>query len=135
QPRSWSETGALQGEINFDAGSDTQGPLDIGVSLVRPTPANTSTQRAEQRIIVTGDGDFVSNTYLGNGDNLNLGLNIVNWLSHDDKLIAIRATTAPDTALNLSYITSLLVGFGFLFALPIALLGTGLTIWLRRRKR
>jgi ABC-type uncharacterized transport system involved in gliding motility auxiliary subunit len=134
-PRSWSETGEIKGEISFDAGSDIQGPLDIAVSLTRALPDNANTQGKEQRVVVMGDGDFVSNTYLGNGDNLNLGLNIVNWLSHDDKLIAIRAITAPDTELNLSFTASVLIGFGFLFALPLALLIAGLTIWLKRRKR
>lgn len=134
-PRSWSETGELKGEIQFDAGSDSQGPLDIGVSLTREPPVSASTQRTQQRVVVMGDGDFVSNMYLGNGGNLNLGLNIVNWLSHDDKLIAIGAATAPDTTLNLSRTASLMIGFGFLFVLPLALLGAGLTIWLKRRKR
>ena len=109
--------------------------LDIAVSLTRANPGESNSKHTEQRLVVMGDGDFVSNTYLGNGDNLNLGLNIVNWLSHDDQLIAIRARTAPDTTLNLSFTASLLIGFGFLFVLPLALLIAGLTIWLKRRKR
>lgn len=84
---------------------------------------------------VIGDGDFLSNTYLGNGGNLNLGINIINWLSRDDNLIAISATTAPDTQLNLSRNAALLIGFGFLFALPLALFAAGWMIWLKRRRR
>ncbi|WP_255210745.1 hypothetical protein [Methylogaea oryzae] len=49
-----------------------------------------------------GDGDFLSNTYLGNGGNLNLGLNLVQWLSHNDQLINIPAKTASDAKLELS---------------------------------
>ncbi|MEW6354405.1 MAG: GldG family protein [Pseudomonadota bacterium] len=139
QQRSWSESGALQGEITLDQGKDIAGPLNIAVALTRATPDATqvSTQKSatEQRIVVTGDGDFLSNTYLGNGGNLELGLNIVNWLSHDDALIAISARTAPDTRLTLSDTASLFIGFGFLFVLPLALVGAGLTIWLKRRKR
>ncbi len=134
-PRSWSETGELKGEISFDEGSDIKGPLDIAVGLTRAAPGEPDPSRPEQRAVVMGDGDFLSNTYLGNGDNLNLGLNVANWLSHDDKLIAISATTAPDTTLNLSNTATYAIGFGFLFALPFALFATGLTIWLKRRKR
>ena len=31
--------------------------------------------------VILGDGDFLSNTYFANQGNLNLGLNIVNWLN------------------------------------------------------
>ena len=82
-----------------------------------------------------GDGDFLSNTFLGNGGNLDLGLNTVNWLNHDDSLIAVGSRTAPDTTLNLSRTATAVMGFGFLFFLPLLLLGLGLTLWLKRRKR
>lgn len=91
--------------------------------------------KKEQRIVVMGDGDFLSNTFLGNGGNLDLGLNLVNWLNHDDTLIAVGARTAPDTTLNLSRTATAVIGLGFLFFLPLLLLGFGLTIWLKRRKR
>lgn len=139
QERTWSETGQLQGEVTLDAGKDQAGPLDIGISLVREAPVTAETKPtaapAQQRIVITGDGDFLSNTYLGNGGNLDLGLNIINWLSHDDSLIAIRASTAPDTALNLSRTAAFIISLGFLFILPLLLFGAGLVIWLRRRKR
>jgi ABC-type uncharacterized transport system involved in gliding motility auxiliary subunit len=139
--RSWSETGKLQGQISFDEGVDVGGPLNIGIAAVRDrkfttTPsAKTSTDAAgEQRAVVIGDGDFLANAYLGNGGNLNMGMNMVNWLSRDDQLISIPAKTALDTALNLSQTQMVLIGFGFLLLLPLLLLGGGLGIWLRRRK-
>ncbi|MCL5801169.1 MAG: GldG family protein [Gammaproteobacteria bacterium] len=153
--RSWSETGDLNGEIALDRGMDVAGPLAIGVSLTREAPQTFDAQgstnvaggrmpeatgsagadKKEQRIVVMGDGDFLSNTFLGNGGNLDLGLNIVNWLNHDDTLIAVGARTAPDTTLNLSRTATAVIGLGFLFFLPLLLLGFGLTLWLKRRKR
>ncbi len=136
--RSWAETGALSGAISLDPGKgDKQGPLNLGVALVRDAPEDTGARgtQHEQRIVITGDGDFLSNTYLGNGGNLDLGLNIINWLAHDDSLISIPAKTAPDTALHLSRTASLLIGLGLLFVVPLMLLASGLLIWLRRRKR
>jgi len=141
-PRSWAESAALQGEVQFDKGSDIPGPLTVGVALSRaPDDGAEESVEApaggarEQRVVVICDGDFLSNAYLGNGGNLDLGLNIVNWLSHDDSFIAISAKTAPDLSLNLSRTASGVIGLGFLFVLPAALLGSGLFIWLRRRKR
>lgn len=139
--RSWSETGKLQGQISFDEGVDVGGPLNIGIAAVRerkftasPSAKASADAAGEQRAMVIGDGDFLANAYLGNGGNLNMGMNMVNWLSRDDQLIAIPAKTALDTALNLSQTEMVLIGFGFLLLLPLLLLGSGLGIWLRRRK-
>jgi hypothetical protein len=86
-------------------------------------------------VVVVGDGDFLSNSYVGNGGNLNLGLNLVNWRAADEGLVSIPPRTAPDTELSLSRDNSLLIGFGFLFALPAAFAAAGLGVWLRRRGR
>ncbi|MDZ4263534.1 MAG: Gldg family protein [Pseudomonadota bacterium] len=143
--KSWSETGVLAGEIDFDASKDIAGPLTIGISATR-TPhdehgehdeiekSDVESSAREQRVVVIGDGDFLSNAYVGNGGNLNLGMNIINWLSRDDQLLSIPAKTAPDTSLSLSKTDSLIIGFGFLLVLPLLLLLSGLVIWLKRRK-
>ena len=139
--RSWTESGELAGEIQFDADSDERaGPLDLGVALTRSLPAGDGGETdgedsREQRIVVIGDGDFLSNTYLGNAGNLDLGLNIVNWLSHDEDYIDIRIKSAPDTSLELGRIAQGVIGLGFLIGLPLLLLLTGAIIWLRRRRR
>ncbi|MBI5041055.1 MAG: Gldg family protein [Gammaproteobacteria bacterium] len=144
--RAWTETGELSGEIRYDAGGDERaGPLDIGFVLTRARPGDTakSTGSAanpddasqQQRVIVVGDGDFLSNAYLGNGGNLDLGLNMVHWLSNDDSFIAIRAKAGPDQSLTLTSTAQAVIGAGFLFGMPLALLGSGVFIWLRRRKR
>jgi ABC-type uncharacterized transport system involved in gliding motility auxiliary subunit len=132
---SWNETGQMAGEIfNGDNDDEISGPLSIGFSLAAGYQDDEET-KSEQRIIVVGDADFLSNRYLGNGGNLDLGVNIVNWLSLDDKLISISPRAAPDTRLELSKIQQLFIGFGFLLILPVLLFGCGLTIWLKRRNR
>jgi len=140
--RSWTELGELKGEIQFDKNTDERaGPLDIGVALTATEPSSNDSSDAsdtsphEQRVIVMGDGDFLSNTYLGNAGNLDLGLNMVHWLSHDDAFIDIRVKAAPDTTLELGRIAQAVIGLGFLIGLPLLLLGSGVVIWLRRRRR
>jgi ABC-type uncharacterized transport system involved in gliding motility auxiliary subunit len=160
--RSWTETGPIEGKIAFEADKgERQGPLDVGYSLTRmvqpeakpdqPPPADAAPkpeeqkaadpskaeakQPVEQRIVVIGDGDFLSNAFLGNGGNLDLGVNIVQWLSRSDALINIPAKTAPDRKLELSPLASGVIGAGFLFVLPLALIGTGAAIWFKRRRR
>lgn len=152
--RAWTETGEIKGEIRFDEGTEERaGPLTLGVVLTRERSApdgktdaggddKQDTGKAaaasgagEQRVAVVGDGDFLSNVYLGNGGNLDLGLALIHWLTHDDRFITIKAKTAPDRTLALSRTASAVIGFGFLFGLPLLLLGTGVYVWYRRGRR
>lgn len=136
QTRSWSETGEISGSIRFDIGADIAGPLTIGVALTRQQPSNTEDDPdAQQRVVVLGDGDFLSNAYLGNGGNLALGMNMVNWLAHDDSFIDIPVKTATDRNLQLSTLAQGVIGIGFLFVLPLLLVSIGFVIWWRRRNR
>ena len=134
---SWNETGNMQGDkqaelYNGDNDDEISGPFKIGITLSKSHESDQGST-FEQRIAVVGDADFLSNQYLGSGSNLELGLNLANWLSHDDNLIAISPRAAPDTRLELSRLQQIIIGIGFLLVLPLSLFGAGLTIWLKRR--
>jgi ABC-type uncharacterized transport system involved in gliding motility auxiliary subunit len=136
--RAWTEIGPLSGEIRFDKDSDERmGPLDIGFVFTRAKPKRDGGEQEsqEQRVVVTGDSDFLSNAFLGNGANVDLGLNLFNWLNHDDQFITITARTAGDVNLELGKIAQAVIGFGFLFGLPLLLFVSGFGIWWRRRNR
>jgi ABC-type uncharacterized transport system involved in gliding motility auxiliary subunit len=133
--RAWSETGALQGELGFDDAGDVSGPLDIGIAMQRTlSAAGGRDEDRQQRVIVIGDGDFLSNAYLGSGSNLDLALNIFNWLAQDDTLIDIPVRSAPDLAFEMSATSAVLLRLGVMFALPALLLGVGFLVWHRRRR-
>ena len=132
--RSWLETGPLRGQVAYDPKrGDRQGPLSIGLSLTRSVKDKDGSR--EQRVVVTGDGDFLSNQYLGNGGNLALGFNLVNWLVHDDRFINLDTPPARDVTLSLPNLAQAAIGVGFLFTLPLLLLISGIVIRLRRRRR
>jgi ABC-type uncharacterized transport system involved in gliding motility auxiliary subunit len=137
--RSWAESSIMQGVVEYDANQDIAGPLAIGMALTRDLPApkakNEKQDSPQQRVVVLGDGDFLSNAYLGNQGNQDLGYNIINWLSHDDNFIAIPSRKAPDTELVLGEIAWSLLGLFFLLGLPLLLLGSGVFIWMKRRKQ
>ena len=117
----------------YQPGRPPPAGLVIGVALSRPVPHSDGEK--EQRLVIIGDGDFLSNTYLGNIGNLDLGLKLMNWLAAADDLIDIPARTVPDLTLELSYTTSAVIGFTFLLVLPLVLLSSGLIIWWRRNSR
>jgi ABC-type uncharacterized transport system involved in gliding motility auxiliary subunit len=135
--QSWTETGPIAGKIVFDAdGDEKQGPLPFAYALTRPsTSSGQAGKPAEQRIVVVGDGDFLSNAYLGNVGNLDMGLRMINWLIHDDRFIDIPAKIATDKSLQLSQMSVAIIGFGFLVVIPLLLMGTGFYIWRKRKQR
>ena len=136
--KSWSEVGGLKEEMVFDSSEgDVAGPLTLAVSLHRPkTKQHESASPAgSQRMVVIGDSDFLSDTYIGAGANLNLGLNIFNWLIGDDDFISVEVKPAADTKLTLDDTQLVVIGFGFFLVIPIILLIIGFRIWFIRKNR
>ncbi len=127
-PRGWLEADDLGGRIVFDQGRDTPGPITVAVAMERMREEKT------QRAVVIGSGHFLANMYLGNGGNLDLGVNVINWLTGDDRLISIQPRSAPDVNLTLSRGWLLAIVGVFLIALPLALISAGAWIWWRRRR-
>lgn len=139
-PTSWLESsGVLEGAVKFDEGSgDQAGPLPIGVTLTRTLETADDKPDAkphEQRVVVVGDSDFLLNSFIGHGANLDLATNIFNWLSADDNLLEVPIIRAPDTKMDMGETTGFVLGAFFLFVLPVVLLLAGVFIWWRRRKR
>lgn len=124
----WLETGKLDKNVAFDKGQDKRGPITIAVALER------SVDTREQRVAVIGSGHFLANQYLGNAGNLDLGINLINWLAGDENLIAIQPRATRDAQVSLSQSATLFIVIGFLIVLPLALLLAGGLVWWRRRK-
>jgi len=137
--KSWNETGHIPkaGEpadtIRQDADAgEILGPLDLAFALSRVSPRP---DRREQRVVVIGDGDFLSNTSLGNGGNREFGQRVFDWLLGDDDQIVVPDKSAPDRALAFTQTGLGVLSFVFLIALPLLLALTGTLIWWRRRRR
>jgi len=137
--KSWSETGGLTEEMEFDSSAgDVAGPITIAVALHRTNLSadeSGATQAQSQRVVVIGDSDFLADNYLGAGANLNLGLNIFNWLIGDDDFVSIEVKPSPDTKLELNDTQLVIIGFGFFLVLPLLLLITGFTLWYKRKNQ
>ena len=135
--RSWTEMNAdAEDTLRYDEGTEERpGPITMALALERSIPAGDQSSEQTQRIVVVGDGDFLSNTYLGNGQNLDLGNAILEWLNHNDDFIDIGMVTAPDTQLDISQAGAITLLLLFLILIPFGLLTTGITIWVKRRNR
>ncbi len=127
----WNETSVLTTHMQFDVDSaEKQGPLNIAYAFSRQYSENK-----QQRILVIGDADFLSNAYLGQVGNSELGFRLINWLSDNDLFIAIPPKTVPGKSLQLSKPAIASISFGFLFVLPFILISTGFIIWRKRKQR
>lgn len=137
-PNGWLESDKIEAgvknkKVSFDAEKDKRGPINIGVALER------TYGKKGQRVVVMGNANFLSNTFITNGGNLDFGINIVNWLVGDDELITIQPmplkdanVTIPPTDIGRAIAWT--VFHGFQFIIPLGFLATGLWFWWRRRK-
>ncbi|MEO8156290.1 MAG: GldG family protein [Betaproteobacteria bacterium] len=123
----WLETGSIDGNVAFDRNKDVRGPIVVAAALER------SVGDHKQRIVVTGSGHFLANQFVGTLGNLDLGVNMLNWLAGDEALISVQPRTRADLTLDLTRPGLALIGFGFLLALPLAFLIAGGVIWWRRK--
>lgn len=125
-PRGCVKTGKPEGRC--DKSRDIIGPITIARAFERAVGDR------QQRVVVVGNGHFLSNAFIGNGGNRDLGVNVVNWLAGDDRMIVIQPREAADTQIDIDRFTLYLIAFCFLIAAPLAFMITGLAIWWRRRR-
>ena len=134
-PNGWLESTQVMADQKptFDKSKDKPGPINIAVALQRVYG------KKGQRVVVVGNGNFLSNTFITNGGNLDLGINMINWLSGDDKLISIQPmplkdvnVTIPDN--KISFIIAWTVFHSFEYFIPIVFFVLGILFWFKRRK-
>lgn len=127
-PRGWVSHSPPKEKPRFDKQHDTPGPAVIALALQR------NINDREQRIVVAGSGSFLSNSFAGNGGNVDMGVNMVNWLSSEEHLITVQPRAAKDSSLILSQTQLSVISITFLLGLPLLLLATGGYIWRKRRR-
>ena len=125
-PRGCVKSGRPDGRC--DRARDTPGPITIAASFERAVGDR------QQRVVVVGNGSFLSNAFVGNGGNRALGANMINWLSGDENLITIQPKSSDDSRIDIDQPTLFVIAFIFLFLLPITFMITGVVIWWRRRR-
>jgi len=127
-PRGWVSRYPAKGKQRFDKQHDTPGPAVIAVALQR------NINDRDQRIVVVGSGAFLANSFAGNGGNVDLGVNMVNWLAGEERLISIQPRAAKDSSLTLSQTQLNTISVAFLPGLPLLLVAAGGYVWWKRRR-
>jgi len=120
-------------QLAYDSKFDKKGPINIAVALKR------TYEKKGQRVIVVGNSSFLSNNLITSGGNLDLGVNIMNWLAGDDRLITIQPMPLKDINVVIpedsrSFMIAWTVFHAFQYFIPIGLFIYGFWQWHRRRK-
>jgi ABC-type uncharacterized transport system involved in gliding motility auxiliary subunit len=89
----------------------------------------------DQRIVVVGSGAFLANVYSGNGGNLDLGINMVNWLADEEQLITVQPHAAKDGKITLSRNQLSILSLSLLVLLPLLFAAVGVLQWWRRKRQ
>lgn len=129
---SWGETDLAlldKNQTSFDKKVDHPGPLVLGVV------GKVKEGRSGGRFIIVGDSEFASNPYIERAPgNKDLFLNMISWLLEDESLISIRPRDPQDRRVNMTLKESQIVFWLLIVTLPIAILGFGAVIYIRRRR-
>ena len=126
------------GKIAIDPKRDTAGPINLGIAAIYNVPQGSSAPDAPKpangRFVVTGSSRFVTNSTLGfPGGNKDLFLNMMNWLTNDEDLIAIRPKDVQDRRLSLNQAQMGRILYTNVFGLPLLIIALGTWVWWKRR--
>ncbi len=122
---------ALQGSFQSFFSDKNKSELEAEVGLVE----STLTQSLETRLVATADADFVTDRNIRGTDNLAFFLNVVDWLSQDEALIAIRSKQVASRPLKeISTGARKLIKHGNTFGLPFLVIVFGVIRWQIRKQ-
>lgn len=126
--QTWQEKAPLENQVAFNPAIDRKGPLIVGMTLERPVPVDPDRR---QRVVLVGDGDWLSNAYLGNGGNLMLAERLIEWLLTPEFVASPTDVDAnfPQLALGAQHPLTYVIATVFLLALPLGLLLIAFRIW------
>jgi len=136
--KSWAESNRHL-EIAFDKGVDTAGPVALSYVVFEEKSEEASSKEASStnkssatRLIVFTDADFLTNVYINQYSNAQMGLNIVNWLAELDYKVFLSSKTIQVQRLDLTSRQKRQVAV-VLFLLPFFFLVAGMVVWLRSK--
>lgn len=129
---SWAETNRTL-DIKFDPNTDTAGPVPFSYIVMEDKNKELpSDESSDTRLIVFTDADFLSNVYINQYSNAQMGLNLVNWLAQHDYKTFVSAKEIKVERLDLTSKQKRQV-IVILLLLPFIFAVWGLVVWLRSK--
>jgi gliding motility-associatede transport system auxiliary component len=123
----WGETDLAHLESVKKDEKDVKGPVPLAAAAEK-------TAAPKSRVVAFGDADFASNGGLANAANLYLLSAAANWALERESLVAIPPKAADQVAVTLSRGDIGRMTIVSLLLLPLAAIGLGLAVWMKRRR-
>jgi hypothetical protein len=131
-PQAWLDSDFVAGKpAVLDAAADRKGPLAIGAFLSMRAGDKDTGQQA--RLMVIGDSDFAANAHFNNGQNGDLFVDAVGWLTSDAKIVSIDRKVIASRRLLLGPEQARFVQVSSIALLPLLMVVGGGFAWWRRR--
>ncbi|MBA6326509.1 GldG family protein [Colwellia sp. MB02u-6] len=136
--KSWAETNRNLA-IQYDQGIDTPGPVPISYVVleehkeITASPNKVQAPRSDTRMIVFTDADFLTNVYINQYSNAQMGLNIVNWLAETDYQTFLSAKVIKVERLDLTSKQKRQVMVILFFSLFFFVI-VGIVVWLKSKQ-
>jgi ABC-2 type transport system permease protein len=129
--KSWGKRDIADAKTIARQSGDLPGPFTLAVAI---TDAAAEPSGKETKLIVAGDIQFLSQALTsqvpGNGD---FFMNSLGWLRGQKQTLTVRPKSLLQMRLSLSNLEALLFSGLVVILLPLLVLGTGFTVWARRR--
>lgn len=134
---SWLEKEIDNNEVQFDEGSDKQGPISIAVAVQEQSQAEEDEEDNDEkaRLVLVGDSDFASSGFSDALGNQDFFLNSVNFLAEDEDLISIRPKEEEERTVALTGRQAQYIFYTTVFGMPAIVIIAGILVWIKRRKK
>jgi len=129
--KAWAKTNLEATTIEKEEG-DLEGPFNIAVAITDKIYENNETK--ETRLIVVANTNILKSQLVSQvPGNTNFLLNSLNWLQDREESISIRPKSLLTSRLRISAYQQLIFSGIVVILIPLIVLASGLTVWLRRR--
>lgn len=135
---------SIQGNrLSLNEKTDRKGPLSLALAVSGNSskPAAPSEDKKEEakvpeyRMVVVGDSDFAANGLRKNGYNSDLFQNMMSWLAQEEDLISIRPKPTDESTFDITEQRMRIITLASCFFFPFAMMISGISVWLVRRRK
>ncbi len=125
-PQSWGESNRML-EVKYNEREDKKGPVPIAYVGFEP---RDETKASDTRFLVFTDADFLTNAYISQFSNAQMGLNAVSWLMELDYQAYPDIKKVEVEPLELTSTEKRMI-IAMLTFIPLMILFLGFSVWLK----
>jgi ABC-type uncharacterized transport system involved in gliding motility auxiliary subunit len=129
QSESWGETNRYL-TIKYDEGEDRSGNVPIAFVVWEE---KTPDEKSDTRIAVVTDADFISNIYIDQHSNAEMGLNLVKWLTEAEYRSFLGVKDFKVERLDLTSSQKKIIA-AIMILMPAGILFWGIVVWMLDRR-